>query len=117
MATRYTREGQQTGDVPRYPNGERIPHDQLHWLDEKGRHIPYYTPDGQRNLTYDHNPPVMDHWNKGGGNDTGRAQRNAWYDNPDHLRPRPGPGPGGNFSAGAQMRDSWRQDVGPNYSE
>lgn len=116
MATKWTDQGKLQGGVPRNPDGTRTPHDQLTWRDAKGREIPYYTRDGQRNLDFDHNPTTANHWNRLGGNNMGQAGRNAFHDNPDHLTPSNGFGVGGNRSAGARMRDHFRQDTGPDYS-
>ncbi len=107
MAARYTDEGQSRGGVPVDANGKRIPHDQLTWRDEQGRRIPY------NELTYDHRPPVVDHWNNGGGRDMSRPERIDWYNDPDHLRPMRGVD---NSAAGGRLRQRYGQDVGPNYS-
>ncbi|MCX4609675.1 LamG-like jellyroll fold domain-containing protein [Streptomyces mirabilis] len=76
------------------------------WLDEQGSVIP------RNELTYDHAPPVVDHWNSSGYNSS-RAARNDYYNDPDNLVPmRRGP----NSSAGGSMTARYRQDTGPNYS-
>ena len=110
MAARYTDQGRAQGGVPVDRHGNKIPHDQLTWRDERGRRIPY------DDLTYDHRPPVAQHWNDG-GNNTGRAGRADWYNDPAHLRPMRGSGPDGNFAEGARSGLRYSQDVGPNYSD
>ncbi|WP_240138973.1 LamG-like jellyroll fold domain-containing protein [Streptomyces sp. MUM 178J] len=76
------------------------------WLDEQGSIIP------RNELTYDHAPPVVDHWNTTGFN-TSRAARNDYFNDPDNLVPmRRGP----NSAAGGRMTARYRQDTGPNYS-
>ncbi len=107
MAARHTDEGLAQRGVPVDASGTRIPHDQLTWRDEHGRIIPY------RELTYDHRPPAVVHWNDGGGRDMSRAGRNDWYNNPDHLMPMRGRD---NSAAGGALRQRYSQDVGPNYS-
>lgn len=76
------------------------------WLDEQGSVIP------RDELTYDHAPPVVDHWNSSGYNSS-RAARNDYYNDPDNLVPM---GRGPNFSAGGSMTARYRQDTGSNYS-
>ena len=65
MATRYTTEGQERGGVPVDENGNRIPRDQLNWVDENNRPIDYYDENGKTNLTYDHENSCADMWNDG----------------------------------------------------
>lgn len=108
MAARHTDEGLAQGGVPVDANGRKIPHDQLTWRDEQGRRIPY------NELTYDHRPPVVEHWNSGGGRDMSRSGRIDWYNDPDHLRPMRG---SENSAAGGSLRKRYSQDVGPNYSD
>jgi hypothetical protein len=107
MAARHTDEGISQGGVPVDANGRRIPHDQLTWRDEQGRVIPY------KDLTYDHHPPAVQHWNTDGRN-MSRPERIDWYNDPDHLRPMRG---SDNSAAGGRLRLRYSQDVGPNYSE
>ena len=38
-----------------------------------------------QDITMEHTTPVVDHWNKSGGNDMTQADRNDWYDDPSHL--------------------------------
>ncbi|MFB9925567.1 RHS repeat-associated core domain-containing protein [Amycolatopsis halotolerans] len=85
MATKWTEEGRALGGVPRDPTtGARIPHDQLNWVDREGNPIPYYDAKGKTNLTYEHVPPVVEHWRDEGHNMTD-AERKAWYNKTDDM--------------------------------
>jgi len=108
MVRRYTLEGQAIDGVPRDANGNRIPRDQLTWVDDQGREIEF---DADNPITYDHVPPVVEHWNTEGHN-APRGDRNDWYNDPDHLVPMTRRD---NSSAGGQMTDRYRQDVGDDY--
>ncbi|OLB75035.1 MAG: hypothetical protein AUI14_22170 [Actinobacteria bacterium 13_2_20CM_2_71_6] len=99
-----------------YPSGYRAStHDEMRkrwtdpdgtWRDEQGNSI------DPADLTYDHVTPVVDHWNST-GNNTSRAARNDWYNDPDNLRPMPR---SENSSGGGSMTQRYRQDTGPGYS-
>jgi RHS repeat-associated protein len=78
MARRFTVEGQTQGGVPIDQNGIKIPRDQLNWVDANGNPIPY------KDLTYDHNPSVVQHWNETGNNQSA-ADREAWYNKTDDM--------------------------------
>jgi hypothetical protein len=109
MVKRWTDEGKAAGGWPVDKHGVRIPKEKLTWRDADGNKLKIGT--GRDSLTYDHVPPVVQHWNST-GYDTDRAARDAWFDNPDHLRPMlKGP----NSSDGAKLPDSFRQDTGDNY--
>jgi RHS repeat-associated protein len=109
MVKRWTDEGRKAGGWPT-KGGVRMAMEDMTWRDADENKLEIGTADRDR-LTYDHIPPVVQHWNST-GYDTDRAARNAWHDNPDHLRPMlKGP----NSSAGARLPDSFRQDVGDNY--
>ncbi|NGY65997.1 type IV secretion protein Rhs [Lentzea sp. NEAU-D13] len=84
MATHWTVEGRAARGVPVDANGARIPHDQLNWVNRRNEPIDYYAPDGRRNLTYEHVPPVVQHWIEEGHNQTA-AEREAWYNNTDDM--------------------------------
>ena len=107
MAARHTDEGIRQGGVPVDANGRKIPHDQLTWRDAEGRRIPY------KDLTYDHNPPVVKHWNDG-GNNMSRRERIDYYNDPNHLTPMRS---AENSAAGGRLRIRYSQDTGPNYSQ
>lgn len=110
MVTRYTLEGQEAGGWPRDANGNRIPRDQLTWVDEHGREIDY-SPDDP--ITYDHDPPVVQHWNDEGRFST-RAERDDWYTDPDHMRPRTR---SENSRHGGSLKDRYNPETGDGYGE
>jgi hypothetical protein len=114
MAAQWTDEGQANGGPPVDANGNRIPRDQLTWRDADGNPVPYYDQNGKTNLTYDHDPPVVDHWNNGGGNNMSRQDRADYYNDPDNLTPM---SRSQNSSDGARIGQTYGQDTGPNYSE
>lgn len=101
MAARHTDEGRAQGGVPVDASGDPIPHDQLTWRDADGNQIPYHDADGNTNLTYDHNTSCVEMFNDGAtvtrpdgttetyppGNNTDRATRNDFYNDPDNLTP------------------------------
>ncbi|OXM62695.1 RHS repeat-associated core domain-containing protein [Amycolatopsis vastitatis] len=112
MATKWTLEGRALGRVPRDPSGARVPHDQLNWVDAQGRPIPYYDANGNRNLTYEHVPPVVEHWRDEGHNMTDE-ERKAWYNNTDDMEAM---GRSQNSSEGAQLTDRYAEtEPGPRH--
>lgn len=118
MIRQYTDEGiaQGTG-TPVDANGVPIPRDQLTWRDADGNQIPYYTtsPNGTQvtNVTYDHQPRTVEHWNEGGGNNMSRADRADWYNDPNNLTPM---SRSDNSSDGAKAGQTYTQETGDDYS-
>jgi RHS repeat-associated protein len=105
MAKRWTDEGRAQGRTPVDSKGKKIPRDKLTWRDGDDKIVP------NDELTYDHQPGVSEHWNQTGYN-TGRKERNDYFNDVDKLTPmRRGP----NSSDGSK-KPRYRQDVGPNYS-
>jgi hypothetical protein len=115
MVRRYTAEGAQpdgtTGSFPaghpkpdspavnyRMENGvpvdtatgKPVPRDRLSWEDNDGNPIPYYRTNSKgetvTNLTYDHETPVVEYWNKEGYQQPW-TERERWYNDPDNLVP------------------------------
>jgi len=64
-------------------------------------------------LTYDHDPAVVEHWNEHGGNNMSREQRADYYNNPDNLTPM---SRSQNSSEGAKIGKTYDQQTGPDYS-
>jgi hypothetical protein len=99
-------QGRAAGAWPRDPvTGTKLPRKSLTWRDIDDEII-----EGQ--VTYDHKPFVVDHWNDVGRFQS-RAERRAWFDNPDHLTPMaliP------NSREGALHDADMKQETGPNYS-
>jgi len=113
MARRHTVEGARADRWPRNPDGARVPARDLTWVDQKGR--PLLDRKGRpigENLTYDHHPPVVRNWNERGRFED-RRQRNAWYHNPDHLRPM---SRSDNSSSGSKLKERFAQETGDGYS-
>ncbi|MFD0967365.1 hypothetical protein [Plantactinospora endophytica] len=109
MARRYTVEGAAAGEWPRSPTGERIPRDQLTWLDDNGEVID--VPDGDE-ITYEHNKPVVQDWNDNGRFNT-RQYRNDWYNNVDNLQPMLR---SENSRGGATLGLRYEQETGGGYT-
>ncbi|MDB5902551.1 MAG: hypothetical protein JWM26_1429 [Betaproteobacteria bacterium] len=112
MTANWTDEGRAQGGAPRDSNGNRIPRDQLTWRDADDNPIPYYDENGNTNLTYNHDTPVVEHWN-GEGKNLSAAERTDWYNNPDNLTPM---SRSQNSSEGARLGQTFDQDPGPDYS-
>ncbi|WP_414169926.1 LamG-like jellyroll fold domain-containing protein [Streptoverticillium reticulum] len=106
MVTNFTDEGRVAGGWPTRANGERIPRSELTWRDETGEEIPF----GQ--LTYDHSPMVVEHWNMV-GYDSPRSVRNDFFSETDGMTAMTR---SANSSHGASSGLRYRQDTGPNYS-
>jgi len=87
-------------------DGERIPRSALTWRDESGEEIPF------DELTYDHDPMVVEHWNTVGYNSS-RAVRNDFYSSTEGMTAM---SRSQNSSLGASSGLRYRQDVGSNYS-
>lgn len=113
MAKKWTKEGRdpaQRKDADGWPldsSGNKIPRDNLTWYDKRGRKV-------QPPVTYDHDPAIVEHWNKTGSN-SDRATRNTYYDNHQIMEPMNGPL---NSSKGAKLQGSgvgFTQNTGPNY--
>jgi RHS repeat-associated protein len=113
MAAKWTDEGRLQGGVPRDPvTGEKIPHDQLTWRDANGRTIPYYDAEGHTNLTYEHVPPVVQHWIEEGYNMTDE-ERAKWYNTTDDMEAM---GRSENSSGGGKMTERYaHQAPGPRH--
>jgi hypothetical protein len=76
-------------------------------VDANGNSIPF------SELTYDHNPAVVQHWVQE-GYDQSRAQREAWYNQTDDMEAMTR---SENSSRGAQLSERYSdQQPGPNYS-
>ncbi|GAA1235392.1 RHS repeat-associated core domain-containing protein [Kitasatospora nipponensis] len=107
MIRHWTDEGinQQTGRPVDAANNP-IPRDQLTWRDRNGQLIP------QGQVTYEHVPAVVDHWNST-GYDTDRAARNDYYNDTTNMEAMDGPT---NSAGGGAMTSRYRQTTGPNYS-
>lgn len=106
MVTNFTDEGIAAGGWPLRPGtNDRIPRRDLTWRDSAGNQIEF------SDLTYDHSPMVVEHWNSIGFNST-RAVRNDFYSETSGMtamsRSR-------NSSHGASSGLRYRQDTGPNY--
>jgi RHS repeat-associated protein len=113
MAKKWTVEGvaQDTG-TPVDTHGVAIPRDKLTWFDANGQKIPFYK-DDYTNLTYDHDPSVVQHWNDEGYDQTA-AQREAWYNKTDDMQPMTR---AENSSKGAKEKLQYSDKApGPNYS-
>jgi hypothetical protein len=65
-------------------HGVAIPRDKLSWFDANGQSVPFYDDAGHTNLTYDHNPSAVQHWNDEGF-DQNATQREAWYNKTDDM--------------------------------
>ena len=112
MATHWTDEGRAAGGVPRDASGVRIPHDQLTWRDANERVIPYYDSNGRTNLTYEHVPPVAQHWLEE-GYDMTDAERADWYNQTDEMEAM---GRSENSSGGGRMSERYAQQApGPRH--
>ena len=112
MVHKWTTEGvaQDTG-TPVDEHGVAIPRDKLSWFDANGQSIPFYK-DGVTNLTYDHNPSVVEQWNKEGF-DQNDAQREAWYNKTDDMAAM---SRSENSSKGAKEKYRYSDKApGPNY--
>ena len=127
MITRHTDEGRAAGGWPRDADGNRIPPDQLTWLDANDQEIPFYEENGRTNLTFDHQVAVVDHCNDGAtvtnpdtgqtityppGRDSSRASRADFYNDPNNLVPMSRPE---NSSKHPETRYN-DNPTGPNYS-
>ncbi|CAM3411467.1 hypothetical protein [Stackebrandtia soli] len=135
MVTRYTDEGREAGGWPTRPvtdssgnpvtdsNGnpvtERIPREELTWRNSNNEQIPFYYTDrhgDQRvNVTYDHNPPVVEHWNTVGHNQDQQA-RDDYYNKTDDMTVESvedNSSKGGRDENGKQQ--TYQQDVGDDY--
>ena len=113
MVKKWTVEGvtQDTG-TPVDEHGVAIPRDKLNWFDANGQPVPFYK-DGTTNLTYDHNPSVVEHWNTEGFDQTA-AQREAWYNKTDDMEAM---SRSENSSKGAKETYQYSDKApGPNYS-
>ncbi|MGH6655211.1 MAG: RHS repeat-associated core domain-containing protein [Actinocrinis sp.] len=64
-------------------SGNRIPRENLTWLDGDSNELDLATGGG---LTYDHEPPVVEHWINEGF-DQSYAEREAWYNKTDGMTP------------------------------
>jgi RHS repeat-associated protein len=64
-------------------SGNRIPRDNLTWMDGNGNVLNHGAEGG---ITYDHEPPVVQHWIKE-GHDQSYAAREAWYNKTDGMTP------------------------------
>jgi RHS repeat-associated protein len=84
MAAKWTDEGRAQGGVPVDDKGVKIPRDQLTWRDASNNEIPFYDANGKTNLTYEHVPPVVQHWIEEGHAMTD-AERKKWYNNTDDM--------------------------------
>lgn len=84
MAAKWTVEGRTQGGVPVDENGVKIPRDELTWMDRDGEVIPFYDAEGHTNLTYEHVPPVVQHWLEEGYNMTDE-ERKQWYNKTDDM--------------------------------
>ncbi len=114
MIKNWTEEGvaQSTG-TPVDSKGVPIPRDQLSWFDKNGESIPFYDDNGHTNLTYDHDPAVVEHWISTGHNQNA-AQRAAWYNKTDGMSAM---SRSDNSSDGAKKGKNYSdQAPGPNYS-
>jgi len=112
MAARHTDEGIAQGRAPVDADGNRIPREDLTWRDANGNVIPFHDENGNTNLTYDHDKPVVEHWNEG-GNNMSREERADAFNNPDNLTPM---SRSENSSKGGNGQ-TYRQDTGPDYKE
>lgn len=110
MAAHWTREGRAAGNVrPVDAHGVPIPRENLTWLD--GRTPPQVIPFDD--LTYDHVPPVVQHWIDE-GYDQSRAERTDWYNNTDDMQAM---SRSENSSHGARLEERYaQQPPGPNHS-
>ncbi|MFB9433347.1 RHS repeat domain-containing protein [Streptoalloteichus tenebrarius] len=89
------------------PSGVPIPRNQLTRVDANGNIIPF------EELTYDHNPAVVQHWIESGHNQT-RAQREAWYYQTDNMEAM---SRSENSRRGAMLKERFSdRPPGPNYS-
>ncbi|HEU5331419.1 MAG TPA: DUF6531 domain-containing protein [Actinocrinis sp.] len=80
------RDPAQAKDAAGWPvdsSGERIPRENLTWMDGEGNELDLAAGGG---LTYDHEPPVVQHWIDEGHNQS-YAQREAWYNKTDGMTP------------------------------
>jgi RHS repeat-associated protein len=113
MAQKWTDEGRAQGTgAPVDEHGVPIPRDQLTWRDTNGQKVPFYK-DDYTNLTYDHNPSVVNHWNTEGYDQTA-GQREAWYNQTDDMEAMTR---AENASKGAKEKLQYSdQAPGPNYS-
>ena len=80
---------------------------------DHGNEIPFYDENGNTKVTYDHDPPVVEHRNEGGGNNMSREDRADYYNNPDNLTPMPR---SDNSSDGARIGKNHDQNTGEGYS-
>jgi len=120
MAARWTDEGRAQGGPPVDADGNRIPRDELTWRDADGEEIPFYDENGKTNLTYDHDTPVVEHWNGAddalsdapAGKDMSRADRADAFNDPDNLTPMSR----SDNSAKGGNGQTYGQETGPNYS-
>ncbi|MEU6860759.1 GH-E family nuclease [Glycomyces sp. NPDC046736] len=72
--------------------GKPIPRDRLTWHDADGNEIDYYRTNSKgetvTNVTYDHETPVVEYWNKEGYKQSW-DERQRWYNDPENLSPMP----------------------------
>jgi len=107
MTTNYTEEGIAAGGVPRDPTtGERIPRDQLTWIDKYGNPLPH------DDFSLEHEYSVAEHWEVE-GHDMDRPGRADWYNDTSNLGPM---SRRQNSSEGAQSEFGFDQLPGDNYS-
>lgn len=146
MSIRHTDEGKahkeahdaDPQNVPKPPpvradagKGEPLKRDEMTWRDEKGNEIPFYKEDadGNRekdslgrdkvNLTYDHDPPMVQRYNEepDSGFNQNQQQRNDDFNDVDKLQPM-GQRENSSKSGGAVddgARRTYRRDTGPNF--
>jgi hypothetical protein len=94
-------------------SGNRVPRDSLTWRDEDGTEIDFYDENGKTNLTYDHHPPVVQHWIEHGHNQTYQERRD-WYNKTDDMTPM---SRSDNSRHGASLEERYSQATpGENYT-
>lgn len=119
MVQQYTVEGrEQNTGRPVDDHGNPIPHEDLTWLDHQDNVVPY------EDVTYEHQQPVVDHWNNGElradgtrgppGRDSSREDRANFYNNTGNLVVM---SKRENSSGGGRIGQTYSQQTGPNYSD
>jgi RHS repeat-associated protein len=107
MVKNWTVEGQAAGKWPVDTSGVKVPRENLTWFDAQGNIIP------KGEVTYDHNPPVVQHWIDEGHNQTA-GQREAWYNKTDGMEAM---SRSENSSKGAKLKERYSDKaLGPKYS-
>jgi RHS repeat-associated protein len=107
MVRNFTTQGQAAGAWPVDSHGVKIPRENLSWVDGSGNPIPF------KDLTYDHNPAVVQHWIDE-GYDQSQAQREAWYNKTDGMEAMTR---SENSSKGARLGLKYSDKApGPNYT-